>query len=215
MGTVSRRRNRIALLAIPLVGWLLLGRADAHCDTLDGPVVRDAQAALTTGELRPVLKWLRPVDEAEVRAAFDDALAVRALGERAASIGRQRFFETLVRLHRAGEGAGFTGLKPAGQVEPVVALADRALDEGSAEELIAELQQAVESGVRQRFAEARERRATMNDNVEAGRAYVASYVELMHYLEALHQTAAGHVEHRAAETASHPEQSADEPVGHP
>jgi len=203
MRMTNRRLGLQLMIAVPLIGWLSLGRADGHCDTLDGPVVADARTALATEQLTPVLKWLRAEDEAEVQAAFSDALAVRELGERAASIGRQRFYETLVRLHRAGEGAGFTGLKPAGQVEPIVAMGDRALEDGSPEALIAELQHAVEEGVRHRFAVARERRATSDESVAAGRAYVASYVELMHYLEALHTTAAGHLEHPSESPDEH------------
>ncbi len=39
------------------VGWLApAGRVEAHCDTMDGPVVKTAQAALEKGNVAPVLK---------------------------------------------------------------------------------------------------------------------------------------------------------------
>ena len=88
--------------------------ARAHCDTLDGPVVKTARAALETGKLAPVLAWVRAADEAEIRAAFQKATAARRLGPEARAVADTWFFETVVRVHRAGEGAPFTGLQPAG-----------------------------------------------------------------------------------------------------
>jgi hypothetical protein len=122
------------------VGWLMpVVRVEAHCDTMDGPVVKAAQAALEKGNVTPVLKWVKPPQEADVRAAFQKTLAVRGLGREARDLADQYFFETLVRLHREGEGAPYTGLKPAGAVEPVVAAADKALEAGSVEELTREI----------------------------------------------------------------------------
>lgn len=46
----------------------------AHCDTLDGPVVKDAKAALETKDVTPVLKWVAKEREEGVKAAFDNAL---------------------------------------------------------------------------------------------------------------------------------------------
>ena len=86
----------------------------AHCDTLDGPVVKDARAALDAKDLTPVLKWVEYEKEGEIREAFQHALAVRALGPEARALADRFFFETLVRVHREGEGAPYTGLKPEG-----------------------------------------------------------------------------------------------------
>ena len=90
-------------------------RALAHCDGLDGPVVKAAQRALETRNAALVLIWVQEKDEREIQAAFEQTLAVRELSAQARQLADRFFFETLVRVHRAGEGAPFTGLKPAGQ----------------------------------------------------------------------------------------------------
>ena len=108
------------------------GNLFAHCDSLDGPVVKAAQQALETRDLSQVLIWVRPEDEPEVRAAFEKTLAVRVLNSQAHLLADRFFFETVVRLHRAGEGASYTGLQPAGRdLGPAIPAADRALDDGS------------------------------------------------------------------------------------
>jgi hypothetical protein len=88
--------------------------AEAHCDSLDGPVITEARAALEAGDVTSVLKWVSQDYEAEIRAAFDHVVEVRKLGGEARSLADRFFFETLVRIHRAVEGAPYTGLKPAG-----------------------------------------------------------------------------------------------------
>ena len=104
--------------------------AQAHCDTLDGPVVSAARKALESGNVNLALVWVQKSDEAEIRRAFQSASNVRRAGGEARSMADSYFFETLVRIHRAGEGAPFTGLKPAGTVEPPVAAADKAIETG-------------------------------------------------------------------------------------
>ena len=56
--------------------------------------------------------------EDELRAAFDRAQRVRAVGGEAAALAEQWFLENMVRIHRAGEGAGYDGIKPAGSHVP-------------------------------------------------------------------------------------------------
>ena len=111
--------------------------ARAHCDTMNGPVVTEAKAALEKGDVTPVLKWVSKDNEEEIRTAFKKTLTVRSKSIEAKELADMYFFETLVRVHRAGEGAPFTGLKPAGsEVEPGIAAADQALERGSADEVI-------------------------------------------------------------------------------
>jgi hypothetical protein len=108
-------RVTIAAPIAALALWMLCAMpatASAHCDSLDGPVVKAAQQALDTRDVSAVLIWVGAGDEAEIRAAFEQTLAVRALDVRARSLADRYFFETVVRLHRAGEGAPYTGLKP-------------------------------------------------------------------------------------------------------
>jgi hypothetical protein len=103
-----------AAVVIALLG-LTPARAFAHCDGLDGPVVKAAQRALETRNPALALIWVQEKDEREIQNAFDQALAVRELSPQAKALADRFFFETLVRVHRAGEGAPFTGLKPAGR----------------------------------------------------------------------------------------------------
>jgi hypothetical protein len=165
-------------LALPGLAW-------AHCDSLDGPVIHDAQAALEQKDVTPVLKWVRAQDEAEIRKAFARALAVRQLGPEAKNLADTSFFETLVRVHRAGEGAPYTGLQPAGKIEPVMVKADQALEGGSIAELSDATAGHVAEGIRERFARAAEARKHATESVEAGRKYVAAYVDYIHYVEEL------------------------------
>jgi hypothetical protein len=175
----------------PFAGALLLpSLAVAHCDSLDGPVVRDARIALEARDATPVLKWVTQEDEAEIVSAFDKSLAVRGKGDDARELADRHFFETLVRLHRAGEGEPFTGLKPAGSTEPGIAAADDALAAGSSAELSRELSAAIDHGVNERFAIVRERKLHAGDSVEAGRDYVEAYVDYVHFVEAVERLAA-------------------------
>jgi hypothetical protein len=177
------------LAGLVLATLALVPNAPAHCDSLDGPVVVAARAALAGGDVTPVLRWVQADDEAAIRAAFAQTLEVRRLSPAAAELADRFFFETLVRIHRAGEGVAFTGLLPAGTADPALVAADRALVTGRADELVAELQQRTAAGIAQRFARASEARAHADHNVDAGRAYVAAYVDFIHYYEGLHALA--------------------------
>jgi len=198
----------MGIAASLIMGVLLLapGIAAAHCDTLDGPVVMTAKSALEKGDVTPVLKWVKKEHEAEIRDAFKKTLVVRAKGPEAKELADLYFFGTLVRIHREGEGAPYTGLKPAGTVEPPIAAADKALNSGSVDGLVKAVTDHVAAGIRERFNHAVETKKHADENVEAGREYVAAYVEFIHYVERLHVDAmskAGHHETlKATETAA-------------
>ena len=195
------KRLHVTAMALAMVWAACVAQppaAAAHCDTLDGPVVQAARTALEAGEVTSVLKWVKPEQEPEVRAAFDKTLAVRRLGPPARDLADMYFFETLVRLHRAGEGAPYTGLKPAGtELDPAVASADKALASGSADTLVKLVTDAVAAGIRQRLAEASEKQKTQDASVAAGREFVAAYVEFVHYAERLYVNALGSAAHDA------------------
>jgi len=175
----------IVILFVTVI-FMLPDIAVAHCDTLDGPVVETASQALEKGDITPVLKWVRKEDETEIKAQFDKTLAVRKQGKEARELADMYFFESLVRIHRAGEGAPYTGLKAAGTVEPSVAAADKALESGSAENLVKLVTEAAAKGIRERFAHAAETKKHADHGVEYGRKFVAAYVEFTHYVERLH-----------------------------
>ncbi|MRR18330.1 MAG: hypothetical protein EG826_17955 [Deltaproteobacteria bacterium] len=175
------------------------GRAAAHCDTLDGPVIGDARKALAAKDVTPVLKWVKQKDEKAVRAGFVRALGAR--GKKNEKVAEHQFFETLVRIHRAGEGAPFTGLKPAGEVEPVIIEADKSLESGSPDVLVKEVTDAASAGIKKRFERTQAAYKHKDESVEQGRAFVEAYVEYTHYVEKLHQVATGggaHDEHGQA-----------------
>jgi hypothetical protein len=189
-----KMQNLRILLAGALVGaGLMLPRvAGSHCDTMDGPVVQAAKAALEKKDVTPVLKWIKKEQETEIRTAFAKTLAVRVKGADAKELADQFFFETLVRLHRAGEGEPFAGLKPAGtELGPAIAEADKALESGSVDKMVKLVTDEAAAGIRKRFAEAREKQKHAEESVEAGREFVAAYVEYVHYVESLHETAQG------------------------
>lgn len=171
---------------------MLLVWGIGHCDTLDGPLVTLAKKALEEKNVRLVLPWVHPQDEADIQHAFDHAQVVRELGPQARSLADRHFLETLVRIHRAGEGAPFTGLKPAGlDLGPAVPAADRALEAGSVDAVVKLLVDAVSAGVRKRFHVAAQAQRFDPDDVAAGRRYVEAYVPYVHYVERLWDVASG------------------------
>lgn len=193
---MNARMKIVAAASFVVLAGLLVARvALAHCDTMDGPVVATAKAALQKGDVTPVLKWVSKDGEREIRDAFQKTLSVRSKGPEAKELADMYFFETLVRLHRAAEGAPFTGLKPAGEVEPVVAAADKAIESGSLDDLAKQISSLVRDGMRQRFDHVVKARKEMDRSVEAGREYVEAYVEFVHYVERLHNDASGAAAH--------------------
>jgi hypothetical protein len=167
----------------------------AHCDTLDGPVVETARKALASGDVTLLLKWVGADDEQMIRTAFQKTLEVRKLGTQARDLADMYFFETLVRIHRAGEGAPYTGLKPGTAFDPAVALADKALETGSVDKLGDTLSQAMVKGIRDRFQRALESQKHADENVSAGREFVEAYVMFTHYVEGLHTQIKGGTKH--------------------
>ena len=190
------------LLSTLMLGLLLSSPVTAHCDSMDGPVVKDAQSALADRNVYPILKWVRVEDEESIREAFDMTLAVRGQSEAARSIADHYFFETLVRIHRASEGEGFTGIKPTGSVDPAIAAADRALVDGNIDPLADRIAAAVLDGIKHRFTEAREKLLLAEKSVEQGRQYVKAYVQLTHFVETLDHLVSRGASHKHQENLS-------------
>lgn len=185
-------------------GLLFAAPAYSHCDTMSGPVIPEARAALEKGDVTPILKWIKTDNEAEIKAAFKRAVAVRSKGPEAKELADSYFLETLVRLHRAGEGAPYTGIKDE-PVEPIVALADKALSDGSVDDMIKKINGHMAGAIKEKFNKALEAGKNKDKSVEAGREFVEAYVTYMHYVEGIHTailSAGGH-HHADAETAGH------------
>lgn len=186
----------LVVVAAAILSLWINYNAAAHCDTMDGPVIQDARKALVVKDVTPVLKWVQPKDEKRVKDAFKKALA--AQGKKQQQAAENYFFELLVRAHRASEGAPFTGLKPAGEVEPIIAEADKALTGGSPDGLIKMVTDTVNRGIRQRYEKVAEALKHKDESVRKGREYVAAYVEYTHYVERLQMDAQGHAAHHEA-----------------
>ena len=210
--TSSIRVARVAIIvifAVIAIGFLSSRAASAHCDGLDGPVVTAAQRALETGDVNPVLIWVRPQDDDEIKKAFEETLAVRKLNSQAQEFADRYFFETLVRTHRAGENAPYTGLKPAGRdLGPAIPAADKALATGSDEALVQLLTDAVQDGLRKHFKEAVEKKKIAPNDIAAGREFVEAYVTYIHYVERLYEAAEKPLNGHYAESGEHGESDA-------
>jgi hypothetical protein len=189
----------LAVSAFTVLFFLTPRKAAAHCDTLDGPVIQDARKAIEGKDIIPILKWVKPKDEKAVRAAFNKVLSNKSKNHEETE---HKFFATLVKIHRAGEGASFTGLKPAGAVEPAVAAADKALASGSVDALVKLVTDDVSAGIKTRYEHAATTYKHKDESVAQGREFVEAYVAYTHYVERLHQdaTAKGaHGEHGKVE----------------
>jgi hypothetical protein len=176
----------------------------AHCDGLDGPVVTLAREALDTGNVNLVLPWVPKDGEPEIRHAFEHTLSVRRLGPEAKSLADPFFFETLVRVHRASEGAPYTGLKPADRdLGPAIPAADQALNSGSTEALEKLLTDAIRKGLREHFHAAVSQKNYAPNDVAAGRRYVEAYVPYVHYVEGLWESAGSSAKGHYPEPPAH------------
>jgi len=173
--------------------------AAAHCDSLDGPVVVAARAALESGRPDGVLAWVQPADETAIREAFLKTREVRKLGPKAAELADTWFFETLVRVHRAGEGAPYTGLKPAGSAEEIVKKLDISVEKGDIKEVAEMIASHAAHSIHEKFEKVMELKKTAGASVEKGREYVAAYVTFMHYVEGVKNAVHGGGQHAAAE----------------
>lgn len=182
-----------ALLAVTVA--LTPHIARAHCDGMDGPVVGAAKNALAETNVNLVLIWVQKDDEAQIRDAFEKTLAVRKLNPEARELADLYFFETLVRIHRTGEGAPYTGLKPAGRdLGPAIPAGDEALATGDIEPVLKLLTEKTEHGVREHFRDVSKKGKFDPSDVTAGRGFVKAYVEYIHYVEGIYQatTSAAH-----------------------
>ena len=193
--------NRI----VTLLAALKPATVQAHCDTAEGPAVKDGRKALETGNINYALKWIPADGEAELRDVFEKALKVRTFGAEAAELADRLFLETMVRIHRMGEGVGFTGIQPVGtQIDPVVKAADEAIVLGSDADLLPMVPEERRAGLDKRFQAAVALKDFDVEDVEAGRRYLAAYVSFLKYAEGEDHEHHGH-EHHGHEGHDHGE----------
>lgn len=166
-----------------------------HCDSMDGPVVTAARAALERNDVTVILPFVPAVAEEEVSDAFVATHRARKLGPDAAYVADRYFFETVVRVHRAGEGAPYTGLKPPGlDVGPIIPVAERAIASGDCEPLRRLLATEVDHEVQRRFDSLMILREDREQDTAHARAYVEAMLGLQVWANAVHRAvhAPGH-----------------------
>ena len=163
---------------------LFVRAASAHCDTEDGPAVTDGRRALESGNVNIALKWVHQDEEEEVRDAFARAVAVRDLSPEARDVADRYFLDVLIRVHRAGEGASFGGIKPPGApVPPQVVAADEALALGRTDPLRGLVDDDRWDELEHRFDQAVALKSFDVDDLAAAREYMEAYVSFFKYAE--------------------------------
>jgi len=169
--------------------------ASAHCDSFDGPVIKDAITALQQNNVELVLKWVEPQHEKEITDKFNQTLRLKGKNKEINDVLETSFLETLVRLHREGEGAPYTGLKPEGSTTKLVQMADNSLAKKDVNEVINIVTSHLKEVLQEKYAKAIELSKTKENSVEEGRAYVVAYVEYTHTLEAIEHILHGDFAH--------------------
>jgi hypothetical protein len=177
---------RFSLLSLLLFSVLFFSStvAFSHCDTMDGPVIADAKKAITENNVNYVLKWVRTQDEAEIKVAFNLGMKVRVLSPEAKELSDKYFFETLVRVHRNGEGVPFTGVKPLGTpTDEKILAADKSIELRNLSPLKDLVPKDKTPELTKRFNKVMSLRNFNVNNVEAGREYIEAYVQFFHFAE--------------------------------
>ncbi|WOS65404.1 DUF6448 family protein [Sinorhizobium fredii] len=193
-----------------LVGLALSpASARAHRDSADGPVATAAIKALDARNVNLILPFAPAQAEPELGDAFKRALSVREKGPEAKALADRYFIETAVRLHRAGEGAPYSGLKPAGtDFGPAIPAAEKALKIGKSDDLTALMAEQVVHAIEERYSDAKAPRgATMEPTTAAdvakARERVSAELAFIGYVEGIYLAAKGGVHVEAAASQDH------------
>lgn len=179
-------QGAVVVFFLTLALFISPSKVSAHCDTLDGPVVNAARKALETENVNYVLIWVKPENEDEIKKALKRARDKRkqAKTKEEKNEADMELFETLVKVHREGEGAKYEGIKPAGSVEPEIALADRAVETGELKEVLNRItSEHAKEVVTYLFHQVKEKSGYQVDNVSSGRRFIEAYVRFIHTVE--------------------------------
>lgn len=198
-------RKGLKFGALPLILFAILLFSSqttfAHCDSYDGPVIKDAVKALKINDVNLVFKWLKKDQEQEITALFNKTYSLKNGDKEVYEIVEKHFFETLVRLHREMEGAPYTGLKPAGSTKQIIQMTDEAIKVGNVDEFLSKFNKHIEKVVREKYDKVAKLNKVKDNSTEQGREFVEAYVNYTHTIEALHEI----LEHTADAHASHKE----------
>lgn len=181
-------RLQVILTAVIVVFVLITSSlpASAHCDSYDGPTIKDALKALETNNVQLVLKWIEPAQEKEIISLFNTTYSLRNGDKKVYKIVENHFLETLVRLHRETEGAPYTGLKAAGTTKVINQLSDQALETKDIDGLLGKLNNHIGQVIKEKYEKVAALDKVKNESPEKGREYVEAYVDYTHTLEAIH-----------------------------
>ncbi len=186
-GNRERKRNsEIRLISIFIVLLLILSTnvTFAHCDTMDGPLIKDARLAIAQNNINYALKWVSSKNEAEIKDAFKLMMKVRETGPEGKELAEKYFFETLVRIHRTGEGMPYTGIKPSGTpIDEKIMAADKSIESGNLSPLKDIISKEKLAELTIRFNKVMSLKNFDVNNVEAGREYIEAYVLFFKFAE--------------------------------
>lgn len=175
-----------------------------HCDSENGPIIPLIRTSLDNGDITPLLKWLAADDEAAIKDLFTRVRALRSQSDEARDIADQLFIETFIRIHRASEGAPYTGIKDAGDISPIFAELDEALKSGSIDKLADKIAGEIRENIVKLYDRAADLSINQDHSVEAGREFVEAYVTYVHFVEGLHNYLSAAAEgHHSAENAGY------------
>ena len=167
-----------------------------HCDTMDGPVVTAARKSLEEENVNIILPWAPESVENEIKKAFEKTVTVRKLGKEAKDLADLWFFETVVRLHREGEGVHYTGLKPAGLDEgPVIPLVEKAIDEKDISDIIDFLVGEINDELEERLESVISLKDYDKNDVKVAREYIEAMLELTLYSHHLYEYIKSDIRH--------------------
>ena len=186
-GNRERKRNsEIRLISIFIVLLLILSTnvTFAHCDTMNGPLIKDARLAIAQNNINYTLKWVSSKNEAEIKDAFKLMMKVRETGPEGKELAEKYFFETLVRIHRTGEGMPYTGIKPSGTpIDEKIMAADKSIESGNLSPLKDIISKEKLAELTIRFNKVMSLKNFDVNNVEAGRKYIEAYVLFFKFAE--------------------------------
>ena len=201
----KRLQNRKSFRSIFPIALIFLSMifgslpVSAHCDSYDGPTIKDAIKALETNNVNLVLKWISTEQEEEIIPLFNKTYSLKSGDKEVYAIVEKYFFETLVRLHRETEGAPYTGLKPAGTTKPIIQLSDQAIESKNIDDFLVKLYNHLGRVIKEKYEKLAALDKVKNDSPEKGREYVEVYVDFTHTIEAVHDITeqnGGHLVHK-------------------
>ena len=122
---------------------------------------------------------------------------MRTLSQQTRSLADEAFLEAAIRLHREGEGACYTGVKPAGiDYGPVIPAAEHAVETGDLVKLRAILVDEIDHALRERLVVVQKLPKSSKDpkeakDVPAARKRVSAELDFITFAESIRQAALG------------------------